>query len=109
MGGQDMRPKVIESQVVPGCPFVASIDEFIQHVFEEGAPTKDSGRPIGLTLGVEKFKEYGGKHYSLIWIGNGQAALAAEDETAYPTKTRAVAAGVELATDLGVEFDRRSR
>lgn len=100
---------LLVSQIVPDTPLVCTVKEFVQHVFDEDAPKQEGGWPLGLKLGVEKFRRPGDRHYRLIWIGRGKASLAAEDEQCYPTKTKVVAAVRELAASLGVVFDERTR
>jgi hypothetical protein len=91
-------------------PEVASIEEFIEHVYGENAPTNGGGRPLGLRLGIEKRRRgKREKFYRLIWVGRGQACLAKECQDEYQTKTPALAAGYELAAALGVEFDPNTR
>ena len=105
-----MTPDLIDSQIVPGSPLVATVDEFVDFVFAEDAPRGENGLPRGLKLGIEKFRQgQGRKYYRLIWIGRGEACLAAEDEEHYTTKTRALAAGQTLAASFGVDFDKSTR
>jgi len=110
MNPEDDR-ELIVSQVVPDTPLVATVDEFVEFVFPEDAPRNGhSGLPLGLRLGVEKFKlGHGRKYYRLIWIGRGEACLAAEDEERHGTKGKAVEAGRVLAASFGVEFDEHTR
>jgi len=103
-------PDLIVSQIVPDTPLVATVDEFVSFVYSEDAPRNgDTDLPLGLTLGIEKIKRPGEKYYRLIWIGRGEACLAAEDEEHYTTKTRATAAGQTLAASFGVDFDKSTR
>lgn len=107
-----MEPvELVVSQVVPETPLVASLDEFIQHVFAEDAPKNgETGLPIGLILGVEKFKRPGDRHYRLIWIGGrGKACLAAENTTEFQRKLDAIMAGHVLAAETGAYFDEQTR
>lgn len=106
----DDQPDLIESQIVPGTPLVATVDEFVEFVFPEDAPRGDNDLPRGLRLGIEKFRlGQGRKYYRLIWIGRDEACLAAEDEEHYGTKMRALAAGRALAVSFKVKFDEHTR
>lgn len=107
----DEDRRLIESQVVPGTPLVATVDEFVQCVFPEETPRNaKSELPLGLKLGVEKFRlGQGRKYYRLIWVGRGEACLAAEDEEQHSTKSGAVKSGVALAESFKVEFDAHTR
>jgi hypothetical protein len=103
-------PELLVSQVVSNSPWVASLDEFIQKVFAKDAPINgENGLPIGLILGVEKFKRSGDTHYRLIWIGRRKAALAAENTTKFRRKLDAIMAGHELAAETGAYFDKQTR
>jgi hypothetical protein len=103
--------RLIVSQVIPDTPLVATVDEFVQFVFPEDAPRNgDTNLPLGLKLGVEKFRlGHGRKYYRLIWTGRGEACLAAEDEEKYATKTGALESGRALAASFGIEFDEFTR
>jgi hypothetical protein len=102
--------ELIVSQVVPGVPLVASMDEFIQHVYPDDAPKNgETGLPLGLILGVEKIRRPGDRHYRLIWIGRRKAALAAENAAEFRRKIDAIAAGHELAAETGIYFDEQTR
>lgn len=101
--------RLVESEIVPGTPWVASLGEFIQIVFGEDTIKGNNGLPLGVALGIEKMGQRSAKHYRLIWIGRRKAALAAEDSTEYRTKTRAIAAGAELAAEKGACFDPKTR
>jgi hypothetical protein len=106
----DGRPELVVSQVVSNSPWVASLDEFVQTVFAQDAPKNgESGLPIGLILGVEKFKRPGNTHYRLIWIGRRKAALAAENTTEFRRKIDAILAGHVVAGETGAYFDDQTR
>ena len=65
--------------------------------------------PMGLILGIERLRAYGKHHYRLLWVGRGQAWLAAEDTKGYATKTAVIVAGQRLAESTGAYFDERTR
>lgn len=103
-------PDLIASQIVPGTPLVATVDEFVEFVFPEDTPRNEDGLPRGLRLGIEKFRlGQGRKYYRLIWIGRGEACLAAEDEQEHGTKANAVESGWALAASFDVKFDEHTR
>ena len=90
---------------------IGTLDEFVREVFGK-KPVAEGAKPaipMGLILGVEGFKTYGKYHYRLLWIGRGQAWLAAEDEKPYATKTAVLVAGGRLAERTGAYFDERTR
>jgi hypothetical protein len=69
--------------------------------------TGPDGEPMpakGLVLGIEKFRKPGPKYYRLILIDQirGEAWLAEENTTEFPTKGGIVEVGRELARQLGV-------
>jgi hypothetical protein len=87
---------------------IGSLDEFVKEVYgkplqrSEGSVPKP---PLGLTLGVTKFKVASGKFYALIWQGRGQSWLAAEDEaTEHRRKRDAVERGRRIAAETGAYF-----
>jgi hypothetical protein len=87
---------------------IGTLDEFAKTVF--GHDLKPGvAIPMGLVLGVERFRAYGKHHYRLLWVGRGQAWLAAEDTKEYSTKTAVIVAGQRLATATGAYFDERTR
>lgn len=103
-------PELVVSQVVQDSPWVASLDEFIQIVFAEDAPRDGkNGLPLGLILGIEKFRLPGDRHFRLIWIGRGKAALAAENTTKFQRKLDAIMAGHVLAAETGAFLDEQTR
>lgn len=91
---------------------VGTLDEFAMAVFGK-LPEKDETGKLkhrnGLILGVEKFKTAGDKFYRLIWIGKGEAWLAAENTTCFRRKIMAMAAGEEMAATTGAYFDEGTR
>lgn len=91
-------------------PRIGTLEAFIQEVFGEDAPRNgETELPIGLVLGVEKYRQPS-KHYRLIWIGRGQAWLAAEDlEAFHRRKGDALAVGRALAEKTGAYFDEQTR
>lgn len=102
--------ELMASLIVAGTPLVASLAEFVQHVYGEDYPKDgDTGLPLGLRLGIEKFKIGGHKHYLLIWAGRGQAALAAERQAEYASKMQAILNGEVLAAETGAKFDTGTR
>jgi hypothetical protein len=105
------EPDLIVSQVVSDKPLVASLSEFIQLVYGESYKRdEETGLPKGLKLGVEKFRlGHGRKYYRLIWIGQGQAALAAERPEEYQRKLGAILNGHDLASETGAKFDDKTR
>ena len=94
-------------------PKKGTLDEFAKAIFgHELKPAAEGAKPaipMGLVLGVERFKEPGQKCYRLVWIGRGQAWLAAEDDKPYATKTAVLVAGQRLAESTGAYFDERTR
>jgi hypothetical protein len=105
------EPEIIVSQVVSDKPMVASLPEFVQLVYGESYKRdEETGLPRGLKLGVEKFRlGHGRKYYRLIWIGQGQAVLAAERPEEYQRKLDAILNGHELAGETGAKFDEMTR
>lgn len=92
---------------------VSTLDQFHLAVYGKALERKENGDypvlPMGLILGIEKFKVAGGKFYRLIWIGRGRAWLAAENTESFRTKTLAIATGYMLAGDTGAFFDEGTR
>ncbi len=90
-----------------------TLDEFAKAIFgHELKPAAEGAKPtipMGLVLGVERFSAYSKKSYRLVWVGRGQAWLAAEDTKEYGTKTAVVVAGQRLAATTGAYFDQRTR
>jgi hypothetical protein len=85
---------------------VATLEEFVEQAYPAEAP-KDAanGLPLGLRLGIEKFKlSANQKYYQLVWLGRGHAALAAERPEAYRRKMDAVLNGLVLAEETGAHF-----
>jgi hypothetical protein len=104
-------PELIASQVVSDQPLVANLREFIQLVYGESYKRDEgTGLPRDIRLGIEKFRlGHGRKYYRLIWIGKGQAVLAAERPQEYQRKLDAILAGHELAGETGAKFDDKTR
>ncbi len=90
---------------------IGTLDEFILKVFgnKPAAEGAKPAIPLGLVLGVERLAAYGKKHYRLLWVGRGQAWLAAEDTKEYGTKTAVIVAGQRLAESTGAYFDQRTK
>lgn len=92
---------------------VGTLDEFAKAVFGHELKPRAEGEkpvfPMGLVLGVERLRAYGKHHYRLLWVGRGQAWLAAEDTKDYATKTAVLVAGQRLAETTGAYFDERTR
>ena len=114
-----MQPPISDQPVSSQLPAISvgprkgTLDEFAKAIFgHELKPAAEGAKPaipMGLALGVEKFKQPFGKHYRLVWIGRGQAWLAAEDDKPYETKTAVLVAGQRLAESTGAYFDQRTR
>ncbi len=103
------RGQIVISQIVPGSPVAGTLDEFILQVFGIDR-SADEKLPGGVALGVEKFRQgHGRKYYRLIWMGKGEAWLAAERPEQFQRKGDAVLAGRELAESTGAYFDERTR
>jgi hypothetical protein len=91
---------------------IGTLDEFAKAVFGQALQPLVEGKrpfPLGLVLGVERLRAYGKKNYRLIWVGRGQAWLAAEDTKEYATKVAVLVAGQRLAESTGAYFDERTR
>jgi hypothetical protein len=98
-------------RVVPGTLMVATLEEFVERAYPREFP-KDAanGLPLGLRLGIEKFKlSHNQKYYHLVWLGRGHGALAAERPEAYRRKMDAILGGYVLAEETGAHFDTRTR